>query len=206
VEIALIRHAQPERWEGEGPADPQLTMQGISQAQNLVDHLTGPNAPTFTSLYSSTMARAVETASPLARTLGLPLHTDADLVEYDHGLPFYIPTEDIQEEFEAYWANLQQGLYAGHHIDLEAFQHRVVSAVDRVIDAHGEGDRVAIVCHGGVISAYLASVLGNSQPLFFEPEYTAISRVHVYPGGRRHVLSANETPHLGFSGWQSALV
>ena len=74
-----------------------------------------------------------------------------------------------------YWANLQQGLYAGHYIDLKAFQHRVVSAVDRVIDAHGEDDRVAIICHGGVISAYLASVMGNSQPLFFEPEYTSIS-------------------------------
>src|SRR5690625_6314843 len=72
-------------------------MQGISQAQNLVDHLAGPAAPTFTSLYSSTMTRAVETASPLARKLGLSLHTDADLVEYDHGLPFYIPTEDIQD-------------------------------------------------------------------------------------------------------------
>lgn len=206
MEIALIRHAQPERWEGDGPADPQLTMQGISQAQRLVDHLTGPGAPTIDGLYSSTMTRAVETASPLARRLGLHLHTDADLVEYDHDLNFYLPTEDIQEDFEQYWADLQQGMYVGHRIDLEAFQARVVGAVDRVIDSHTAQDRVAIICHGGVISAYLANVVGNSQPLFFEPEYTSISRVHVYPSGRRHVLSANETPHMGFSGWQSALV
>src|SRR5699024_9584096 len=66
VEIALIQHARPERWEGDGPADPQLTLQGISQAQRLVDHLTGPSAPTFHGLYCSTMTRAVETASPLA--------------------------------------------------------------------------------------------------------------------------------------------
>lgn len=152
------------------------------------------------------MTRAVETASPLARTLGLELHTLPDLVEYDHELNFYLPTEDIREDFEQYWANLQKGLYVGHQIDLQAFQERVVAAIDQIIDSHEEDDRVAIICHGGVISAYLSSVLSNSQPLFFEPEYTSISRVHVYPGGRRHVLSANETPHLGFSGWKSALV
>lgn len=206
MEIALIQHARPERWEGDGPADPQLTLQGISQAQRLVDHLTGPSAPTFQGLYSSTMTRAVETASPLARELDLHLHMREDLVEYDHGLNFHLPTEDIQENFEEYWADLQQGRYVGHEINLPAFQDRVVGAIDNVIDSHEEDDRVAIVCHGGVISAYLASVVGNSQPLFFEPEYTSISRVHVYPGGRRHVLSANETPHMGFSGWQSVLV
>src|SRR5690625_6091726 len=128
-------------------------MQGISQAQNLVDHLAGPAAPTFTSLYSSTMTRAVETASPLARKLGLSLHTDADLVEYDHGLPFYIPTEDIQEEFEVYWANLQQGLYAGHHIDLKAFQHRVVSAVDREIGRASCRERVGMAGGAGRLQA-----------------------------------------------------
>lgn len=206
MEIALIRHAQPERWDGDGPADPQLTLQGISQAQQLVDFLAASDAPTFDGLYSSTMTRAVETAAPLARTLGLELKTVAELVEYDHELNFYLPTEDIQEDFEEYWANLQQGNYVGHRIDLDAFQARVVDAIDEVIASHEEDNRVAIICHGGVISAYLSSVLGNSQPLFFEPEYTSISRVHVYPGGRRHVLSANETPHLRFSGWQSALV
>lgn len=206
VEIVLIRHAQPQRWEGEGRADPQLTLHGRSQAQQLVEFLTGEQAPSFQGLYSSTMTRAVETAAPLARALGLESHALPELVEYDHELNFYLPTEDIQEDFEEYWENLQKGFYVGHEIDLPAFQARVVGAIDRVIDAHDGDDRVAIICHGGVISTYLSSVLGNSQPLFIEPEYTSISRVHVYPEGRRHVLSANETPHLGFSGWESSLV
>lgn len=206
MELVLIRHAQPHRWEGAGPADPSLTPAGTTQARRLREHLNSPDAPTFAGVYSSTMARAVETASPLAALLGLDLTTDPDLVEYDHHLDFYLPTEEIEEDFETYWANLQQGNYVGHHIDLAGFQDRVVGAVDRIIAAHGADDRVAIICHGGVISAYLASVVGNSRPLFFEPEYTSISRVHIYPGGRRHVLSANETPHLGFTGWDSALV
>lgn len=206
MEIALIRHAQPERWEGEGPADPQLTVNGLYQAQQLVDYFSLPDAPTFDGIYCSTMTRAVETAAPLGTKLDLEVSEVEDLVEYDHHLNFYLPTEEIEADFEKYWADLQQGNYVGHRIDLEAFQSRVVGAINSIIDTHAADDRVAIVCHGGVISAYLSSVLDNSAPLFFEPEYTSISRVHIYPGGRRHVLSANETPHLGFSGWDSALV
>lgn len=206
MEIALIRHAQPQRWEGDGRADPQLTSHGVSQARQLVDYLSGANAPSFDGVYTSTMARAVETASPLATALGLGLTTVADLVEYDHHLNFYLPTEDIEEDFETYWANLQQGNYVGHSIDLAGFQDRVVGAIDQIVDTHSQTDRVAVICHGGVISAYLASVIGHAKPLFLEPEYTSISRVHVYPGGRRHVLSANETPHLGFPGWDSGMV
>ncbi len=206
VEIVLIRHAQPERWQGEGPADPRLTPEGVAQAQRLVGYLASNGAPTFHSVYSSTMTRAVQTAQALATRLGLHLHTDADLVEYDHHLNFYLPTEEIEEDFETYWANLQQGNYVGHHIDLGALQQRVVGAVDRIIAAHNDGERVAVICHGGVISAYLSSIMGHSKPLFFEPEYTSISRVRIYPSGRRYVMSANETPHMGFHGWHSTLV
>lgn len=201
MEVALIRHARPGRWEGSGPADPQLDDAGRVQAEQLVDHLTAPFAPSFAGVYSSTMTRAVETAIPLANKLDLPLSTDPGLVEYDHGLSFYIRTEEIEGGFEQYWADIQTGLYAGRQIDVAGFQNRVVEAVEQVIDAHDDQDRVAIVCHGGVISAFLASVLGNSQPFFFEPDYTSISRVQVSPGGRRHVVSVNETPHLGFSAW-----
>src|SRR5690625_2793126 len=148
------------------------------------------------------MARAVQTAAPLARALGLPLTTDPDLVEYDHGLNFYIPTEEIDSDFENYWSNLQRGWYGGHQLDLPAFHKRVTGAIDRVGEDNGDDDRVAIVCHGGVISAFLAATLGNSKPLFFEPDYTSLTRVHVYPGGRRHVVSANETPHMGFWAWE----
>lgn len=181
-------------------------MHGVSQAQRLVDYLASPEAPAFAALYSSTMTRAVETAAPLARALGLPLRADEDLVGYDSHLNFHLPTEDVQVDFEKFWQDLQRGIYVGHEIDVAAFQQRVVRAIDRIIDAHEESDRVAIICHGGVVSAFLAHVMGNSEPLFFEPEYTSISRVHIYPTGRRYVLSANETAHLGFVGWESALV
>lgn len=203
MEIALIRHARPERWEGSGPADPSLNETGRAQAQVLVNHLSQNGSPSFAGVYSSTMARAVETARPIADQYGLALHTDGDLVEYDHGMNFYIPTEEIEGDFEKYWADLQAGWYGGQSIDLPHFQSRVVAGIDRIIAAHADDDLVAVVCHGGVISAYLSSVVGNSHPLFFEPDYTSINRVGISANGRRYLLSANETPHMGFAAWET---
>jgi probable phosphoglycerate mutase len=55
---------------------------------------------------------------------------------------------------------------------------------------------VAVVCHGGVINAYLSSVLGIDPILFFEPYYTCVNRVLAARTGERSILSVNETGHL----------
>jgi probable phosphoglycerate mutase len=52
------------------------------------------------------------------------------------------------------------------------------------------------VCHGGTVNVFLAHVLGLDRPLFFEPEYTSISRVAASRNGPRSVVSINETGHL----------
>lgn len=206
MEIALIRHARPARVEHATAADPALDESGRRQAKLLADHLTAPDAPRIAAVYSSPMLRARQSAQPLADALGLTPGYDEDLVEYDHGMSFYIPTEEIEGDFEQYWADLQRGLYGGRQIDLPAFQARVTGAIDRIIAAHRPTDLVAVYCHGGVISAYLAGVVGSASPLFFEPEYTSISRVLVAESGRRQLLSAAETPHRGFHGWATSHV
>ena len=58
------------------------------------------------------------------------------------------------------------------------------------------GQRVAVVCHGGVINAFLADVLDLDKMLFFHPDYTSISRVLVARSGARSLQSVNETGHL----------
>ena len=60
-----------------------------------------------------------------------------------------------------------------------AFQRRVVGAVEGALAAHPEGD-LWVVCHGGVINAYLASFLGlHEQEMFFLPPNTSINTVKV---------------------------
>lgn len=203
MEIALIRHARPGRWIGDGPADPELNNTGREQTSLLVEHMTQTHAPRLTAIYSSTMSRAVQTAQPLAKRLNLQLHTDPDLVEYDYGMHHYVPTEEIDGDTQQYWDDLQSGWYGGQPLDTAKFQERVVSAIDKISVDHDDNDFIAIICHGGVISAYLSYVLDSRRIILFEPDYTSISRVLINRHGYRYLRSAGETPHLGFSDWNA---
>jgi len=61
---------------------------------------------------------------------------------------------------------------------------------------------VAVVCHGGVINAYLMDVLDRRNPHvvgFFHPNYTSIHRVLVSERGRT-CIAMNETAHLRGTG------
>jgi probable phosphoglycerate mutase len=71
----------------------------------------------------------------------------------------------------------------------------VVDCVERVV-AETRSQRVAVICHGGVINAYLGHVLGIERPLWFEPRYASIHRVAASRDGVRSIVSLNETAHL----------
>jgi probable phosphoglycerate mutase len=76
----------------------------------------------------------------------------------------------------------------------------VVGAVERLVEAHS-GQRIAIVCHGGVINGYLSEVLGlGVNQGFFYPNYTSIHRVAAARSGERSIVTVNETSHLRLTG------
>ena len=68
-----------------------------------------------------------------------------------------------------------------------------------MIAAH-RGQRIAVVCHGGVINSYLAHVLGLAEHSFFYPNYTSIHRVAAATSGERSIVTVNETAHLRGTG------
>ena len=71
MELILVRHGLPLRREVvEGPADPELSPEGVNQATRLANYLATEK---ITAIYSSPMKRAVQTAEPLAQTIGLPI-------------------------------------------------------------------------------------------------------------------------------------
>jgi probable phosphoglycerate mutase len=71
--------------------------------------------------------------------------------------------------------------------------------VTRLAAAH-PSQRVALVCHGGVINVAVSAVLGLGYGMFFLPGYTSVSRVLVASSGERSVASLNETAHLRVAG------
>ena len=187
MELLLIRHALPVRIdEGsiEGPADPALSDLGRRQAQALTEWLDEEH---LDALWCSPMRRARETAAPVAQRLGLEAIVDDGLAEFDREALSYIPIEELKAAGDPRWYEPPE--------QPEDFQAVVVETVERIVAAHG-GQRVAVVCHGGVINAYAAHVLGIDDPLFFLPTYTSINRVFAAGTGERSIASLNEAGHL----------
>jgi broad specificity phosphatase PhoE len=82
------------------------------------------------------------------------------------------------------------------------FRKRAINAVETVIATNvGErsdgrpSGRIAIVCHGGVINAYLGHIIGSRYDMFFRPAHTSVS-VAVSGEGRRVLRLLNDTHHL----------
>ncbi|MEO6317824.1 MAG: histidine phosphatase family protein [Acidimicrobiales bacterium] len=187
MELLLIRHGLPVRVdEGTvaGPADPDLSERGLAQAAALADWLIGE---AIDAIWVSPMRRAAQTAAPLVQRLGLPVVIDEDIAEYDRDAASYIPIEELKAANDPRWREVPE--------QPEHFQAVVVAAIERIVAAHPR-QRVAVVCHGGVINAYAAHVLGIADPLFFLPQYTSISRVFAASTGERSVASLNETAHV----------
>lgn len=198
MELLLIRHALPVRTEsGTGVADPDLAPAGRDQTAELAAYL---DAERIDAVYASPAARARQTATPLAAPRGLDVVTVADLAEWDRDATEYVPLEELKAADDPRWRALVDGEWTAAET-VEAFRTRVRDAVEGLVTAH-RGDRIAVVCHGGVINVYLAHVLGldRSVRAFFYPNYTSISRVAAAATGERSIVTVNETSHLRGTG------
>jgi len=77
---------------------------------------------------------------------------------------------------------------------VHAFRERIVGAVEEILAAHPGGD-VWVVCHGGVINAYIGWILGvEDQEMFFLPPNTSINTVKV-DGDRRTMWFLGDDTH-----------
>jgi 2,3-bisphosphoglycerate-dependent phosphoglycerate mutase len=199
MELLLIRHALPERVELEsGAADPVLSDVGQSQAKHLAEYLMDER---LDAIYASPLRRAVQTAQPLADARGYELRIVADVAEWDRNSSEYVPVEVLKATNDPRWQAILSGEWsASIEETAEQFAARSIAAIEELVGAHG-GQRIAIVCHGGVINAYLAHVLGvpHGAP-FFYPNYTSIHRVAAARSGERSIVTVNETSHLRRTG------
>lgn len=185
-----MRHALPVRIDGgDGPADPDLSEAGHRQAAALADWLATEH---IDAVWSSPMRRARQTAAPLEAAVGLTASIDHDLREFDADEAHYIPMEELRASDDPRWRELIERLGSPEQY---AFRDVAAAAVERIVAAN-PGRTVVVVCHGGVVNAYLSTILKIDRPLFFEPSYTSISRVQASSSGVRSLVSINEIPHL----------
>lgn len=202
--LYLIRHGRSDFGSGEMSAmarghqwDPPLSEEGRRQAVLLAARLRvmDLNPP---AVYCSPLRRTRETVAPYADAAGLDVTFDEELIEAHiggwEGLPFEeIVASDAEllhrlRNQQAIWSRAPGGESESD------FRVRIVTAVDRILRKHLEGD-VVVVAHGGVINAYCAEVLGLPNEMFFLPENTSINSI-VVEGDRRSVRFLNDVAHL----------
>lgn len=198
VEVMLIRHAIPVRRELEsGAADPELSPEGERQSELLAEYLS---TESLDAIFSSPMRRARQTAAPLSASFSLDVSVIDGIAEYDRHSEWYVPVEELKAANDPRWQELISGQWTAEHETQDEFIERVRSSIEQIIADH-PSQRVAIVCHGGVINAYIASILGlENKRGFFYPNYTSIHRIAAARSGERSVVTLNETTHLRGSG------
>jgi 2,3-bisphosphoglycerate-dependent phosphoglycerate mutase len=193
VELLLIRHAEPVRTvDAAGPADPPLGERGQRQAELLGPYLADEQVER---LYTSPLRRALQTAELVAAATGLGIELDDGIAEFDRHDSTYVPIEEMRATRDPRFLAMLEDDFSLYGVDMDAFRSRAVAAVEGLVAAH-PGGRVAAVCHGGVINAYVGHVLGLARHTFFLPDYTSINRVAASRGGVRSLLRLNEVAHL----------
>ena len=207
--LYLIRHGRPDydstarltTPQGE-QYDPPLGEVGLEQSRLLAHRLS--LLPKPAALYSSTLARARQTAQVYAERAGIEVIERDDLCEWFGG---EWEEKDFEEIFREHPEAIElfRNQNPAWHLapgseTAEAFQRRCVAAVEDIIATHPAGD-VIVVAHGGVINAYFAHILGiRDQDMFFLPENTSINTV-VISGDDRSAWFLSDASHLTDPDW-----
>ncbi len=224
MRFVLIRHGQSTNnalWAETGDdngreVDTRLTALGEAQAAALAAYATSPGLPwALTHLYASPMARAVQTAAPLADALDLPLVLSQDLFEV--GGPYDLlegTGEQVAHPGSASsviaalsdrvhlpdWLT-EEGWWRG---EVERDREVYVARADRLIgtlrDTHGPADVVGLVSHGWFGNVLLGRLLGiETMNGAFELANTSITLLEDTEDGVPWDVTAirvNWLPHL----------
>lgn len=177
--LILVRHGETDfnrqgRWQGSG-SDQPLNETGRAQIRAVAERLAETDATTLAALYTSDLARALESAEILGRRLGLPPRIDPALREMNHGA-FEGRTEaEVLERFAeahaAFEADPERVRRPGGD-SYGTLGERLWPALERIVRRHA-GERAVVVAHGGPIRLVLSRAL--DRPLTERAEFGVVN-------------------------------
>ena len=199
--LHLLRHAEVEPAYQKvfgGKIDMNLSEAGHEQAEALAGFL---HRHKFDAIYASPMKRARQTLVPIAQQLGMQAEICPELSEIDFGDWTGLSWQRV---FEKYGISPFQWL---EHVDRASipngecgrrFRDRIEPCLRRILMA-SSGQRVAVLCHGGVIRMILAILLDLPLPKtsIFEIDYASVTEVHLHP-------KRTEVQLLNFAPWRQS--
>lgn len=206
--LYLIRHGEAvsnvDHTLGGIKSDAGLTERGMLQARALGERLASEK---FTAdvLYASDLPRAKTTAEFVSEAIGLPISFDEELQELRPGDADGLHVEEARSRYESMSRFLIE-VYtpiAPNGESWGSFQARVSAALERIVVRH-MGQKIVVVCHGGVIEVSFLHLLGLGpdarRRAAFHVRNTAIThwRFVETPTGRQewHLAGHNDYRHL----------
>ena len=156
--IDMIRHGEPEGGpKFRGSQDDPLSDKGWQQMQAAItaeDH--------WDAIVSSPMTRCLHFAEKLAEQRQIPLHIEEDLREIGFGEWEGLTGEQVQQRYgdqlNRFWQDAINHIPPGGE-PVHDFYQRVMQGFNRWQEELA-GQKILIVCHGGVIRMVLADILG----------------------------------------------
>jgi broad specificity phosphatase PhoE len=195
--LVFVRHGEVEeryRVVFGGRIDMGLSPNGRAQAGRLASYLRSQH---FDAVYASPMRRVRETIEPLLALNGHEPRFSEGLREVDFGAWTGLTWEQVRERFGVSpyeWLDLLHRDAVPGAEPAAAFRQRVGNVLSAVLDAH-PGQRVAIVCHGGVIRMALSLLLQLPLPCMagFEVSNASLTVVE-HRRGKPEVMLLNFAP------------
>lgn len=200
--ILLIRHGENEyvkegRLAGRLPGV-HLNDKGRAQAQKVAEKLS--DAP-IKAIYSSPLERAIETAEPLAKTLGLQIVPQEGLLETDYGEWQGKTLKSLQRR--KLWRTVQNAPSLMRFPGGETFaecQLRICQEIETISHKHKPKDIIACIFHSDpiklAVAYYIGLSLDNFQRLAIAP--ASITALHISDSGS-HLLNLNIDLSLNLS-------
>lgn len=155
TEILLIRHGETlwnQQGRMQGQHDSPLTPLGLQQARQLAARLKGVS---FTTLYSSDLGRAHQTARCIGDATGHHIVADPSLRERGFGIFEGLTNTEIKnrypEEYERFARREPDFAMEGGE-SASRFRDRCVAGLEQIAQRHA-GETIAVVSHGLVLDA-----------------------------------------------------
>ncbi|HEX3558908.1 MAG TPA: histidine phosphatase family protein [Pyrinomonadaceae bacterium] len=201
--VLLVRHGQSQgnaerRFGGHTPTP--LSELGIRQAEATRRALARENV---TAIYSSDLLRALQTAEPLAREVGIEIQRTSALRERSVGRMEGLTFEDAAEAFPEEYAALLRRDFEHVLTGGESYRQlldRAAAELDRAIERN-VGGTLAVFSHTGTICILALHLMGaldapNLRPVWISSSNCGVTRFEIQHGGLIRVLNVNDTRHL----------
>ena len=201
--VLLIRHGQSkgnaERRFGGHTATP-LSARGRRQAELTARVL---KSESLTAIYSSDLARAMETARPLANLTGLTVKGTSAFRERSVGVMEGLTFEDAAQQHPEQYAALLRREFEHVLTGGESYRQlldRARQKLDEIIFEH-HGGKIVVFSHTGTICILALHLMGaldapELKPVWISSGNCGITRFELRSDGFVKVLCTNDTRHL----------